>query len=512
MTSKNTIHMFLFFQIKKYLRLGDFYYLGLFIIVGLVFFTSCRKEQFNTDPEVTLRFSSDTLRFDTVFTSRGSATRSVKVFNDYNEYIKISTVRISGNFGGRFRINVDGISGNPVKDVVIPPGDSIYLFAEVTVDPDLPLSSSPYVIEDQIIFEVNGRESVLHMEAWGQNANYIPNRFNQGQLALLSCGMGEISWDDPRPYVVYGILFIDSCTLKIPAGTQIYIHGGFGTTPDNVFYNDGMLFFLEHGRLQIHGEIDKPVTIQGDRLEPEFANVPGQWAGIRFLAGSRGPHLFRNVNIRNAIFGIYADSACTVELDRVCISNTSSVGIAGIRATINASNSLFFDNYGGGANLLFGGNYTFTHCTFSNDGLSRETLNAQTHICRNADCSLIELFPLQLQLRNCIFHNAARDVINFTHLRQELSGFFNYQITNCALRVDDLVRKVGFTDIKDRCVDCTYLLRNDRIFLKPSSKDFTLDTMSVVRGKGLFLPAFSTDKKGNARNNPPDLGCFEFID
>ena len=51
-----------------------------------------------------------------------------------------------------FRINVDGITGNIAKDVEIAGKDSLYIFAEVTIDPDAPLSNSPFVIEDYLVF------------------------------------------------------------------------------------------------------------------------------------------------------------------------------------------------------------------------------------------------------------------------------------------------------------------------------------------------------------------------
>jgi hypothetical protein len=479
----------------------------LFLLLALY---SCSKEQYITDPGVRLRFSVDTLRFDTVFTSRGSATRFFKVFNTYDQYIRISQVSLKGTNQSRFRLNVDGIPGPFHQDVTIPPGDSIYIFAEVTVDPDQPLSSSPFIIEDQLEFIVNGQTQQVVLEAWGQNANYIPNRFNQGNFSLLSCNLGEVIWSDPKPYVIYGILFVDSCTLTIPAGTRIYVHGGLGKTPENVFYNDGMLFFLERGRLKMEGTIEQPIVVEGDRLEPEFRNVPGQWAGIRFGAGSFGPHVFRNVHLKNSLFGIYADSTSRVELENSIISNTTASGLIGIRADIQATNCLFYDNFGGGVNLLYGGNYRFRYCTFSNDGLSKEVLSAQNHICRSSDCSTIELFPLQLEVVNSIMHNGGKDVLNLINLRPEITGFFNYSFVNSVLRVEDVLKKPAFADFYSRCTSCVDLKRQDRLFLNVREKDFSLDTLSVARGVGMHLPSVTTDLKGQLRKMPPDAGCFEF--
>ena len=58
----------------------------LFLICLLIFF-SCKKEDhiLNSSSNLSLSFSKDTLLFDTVFTTVGSATRSFKVYNNSNE-------------------------------------------------------------------------------------------------------------------------------------------------------------------------------------------------------------------------------------------------------------------------------------------------------------------------------------------------------------------------------------------------------------------------------------------
>jgi hypothetical protein len=498
------------YQFTRFIRQSS---IVVYLIIGTVFivsFGSCRKESFNTGSDVKLRFSVDTLRFDTVFTTLGSATRSFKVFNDYNSAVRIQYVKLENSTNGKFRINVDGNAGELFDNIEIPANDSIYIFVEVTVNPDQPLSLSPFIIEQNINFFINGNQQQVALEAWGQNANYIPNRYNQGQFALLSCNLGEITWSDPKPYVIYGVLFIDSCTLRIPHGTKVYIHGGLGRTPDLEFYNDGMLFFLDKGRLIVDGTVENPVLFTSDRLEPEFKSVPGQYAGIRFNKGSTGPHRLTHAIIRNSLFGIYADSSSNVNLNSVTIANTTSSGLIGIRANITAVNCLFYDNYGAGANLIFGGNYEFTYCTFSNHGLSKEALQAQNFVCRNSDCSLIELYPINLKVTNSILHNAGKDVLNLSDGSNQMAGFFNYSFDHCLLRVNDLLKKLEFSNFNNKCVNCVPLQPNSKLFLKVLEKDFSLDTMSLARDKGVHLPLIDIDIRGLFRKNPPDVGCYEF--
>ena len=171
-------------------------------------FSFCQKEQFTTNPADKLEFSTDTLRFDTVFTELGSATRILKIYNRHNKSIRIGKIYLENGAQSRFNLNVDGLPGDSHENLEIAPKDSMYVFAEVTVNPDAPPSASPFVISENIVFETNGNVQKVVAEAWGQNAVYLPSRFGAGGSVLYSCDGGEWVWDDPRPYVIYGILVV----------------------------------------------------------------------------------------------------------------------------------------------------------------------------------------------------------------------------------------------------------------------------------------------------------------
>jgi hypothetical protein len=251
--------------------------------MSLVLIWGCQKEEFTTSGSDKLTFSVDTLRFDTVFTQLGSATRIVKAYNASDKSIRIAHIHFENESQTRFRLNVDGLQGKDFFDVEIAPNDSLYIFAAVTVNPDDPLSASPFVLEEKLVFETNGNIQKVQLEAWGQNANYLPSRFYADSITALTCNGGDWVWDDPKPYVIYGVLLIDDCKVRIPAGTHIYVHGGLTKVADDTsvtIYNDGFIALRGNSTLTIEGTKDHPVVIQGDRLEPEFAEVPGQWAGI----------------------------------------------------------------------------------------------------------------------------------------------------------------------------------------------------------------------------------------
>jgi len=293
----------------------------LLLPVAMVLAACQKDDKFTTDTASKLEFSVDTLRFDTVFTELGSATRSFKIYNRHNESIKISKISLAGNEHSKFNLNVDGIPGDVHQDVVIYPNDSIYVFGEVTIDPDAPLSASPFFVYDSILFETNGNLQSVTLEAWGQNANYIPSRWDKDSITVFGCNGGEVIWNDPKPYVVFGIVAFDDCTLTLPAGARIYVHGGLSRTvidENKIVYNSGRLFFGQNGKLNVRGTLDNPVIIQGDRLEEDFQNLDGQWTGIVLSAGSKGNHI-EYATIKNSLFGVYVDSAAELTLKNVQI-------------------------------------------------------------------------------------------------------------------------------------------------------------------------------------------------
>ena len=70
-----------------------------------------------TDPSVKLSFSTDTVLFDTVFTTVGSTTKQLRVRNTDKNAIVISSIKLAGGSSSPFRINVDGIPTTEATDV-----------------------------------------------------------------------------------------------------------------------------------------------------------------------------------------------------------------------------------------------------------------------------------------------------------------------------------------------------------------------------------------------------------
>jgi hypothetical protein len=490
-------------------------FLLLVLAVSLTFTACDLEEDFLTGDQVAIRFDVDTLRFDTVFTELGSATRSLKIFNESGQPIMLDEIYVEGNTGVKFIFNADGTPGGLVEDVIIWDNDSIYVFVEVTVDPDAPTSASPFVIEDRLVVKTGNQEASVLLEAWGQNANYFPSRFNKGVPFLLSCDNGTITWDSALPYVIYGEIFIDECLLEVTAGTQIYVHGGLASNELLGVFNDGFLITQSQGKIHFLGTPDEPITIQGDRLEEGFAEQSGQWLGIIFGRGSRG-NIVEHTTIKNSIFGVYADSAAEVSLSNVKIHTTASSGLIGIHSEITANNCLIYDNGGNAIQLTHGGNYQLDYCTVASYGVDASALAVTNFQCYNDDCSSFDVNPLVADITNCIFFGSRRDEI----IVQDFTGrtdpdVFRLNMNFCLVKVDELLTRNGeqYGDFfATYCLDCTNGDRDDALFLDRPEDDYQLDTLSIAQGRGTVLPAFPLDLLGTPRDNMPDLGCYERVD
>ena len=482
---------------------------------------ACRKEiNFTTNQADKLTYETDTLAFDTVFTQVGSATRSFKVYNPNSQPIKISRISLTNKTNSRFRLNIDGEAAAEFRDIEIGAKDSLYVFAEVTINPDQPLSASPFVIDENLLFEYNSNTDTVVLEAFGQNANYLPFRGAGGTQTVLSNRGGFIFWNDPKPYVIYGILVVDSATLRISAGTKVYIHGAFAKTANGQFYNDGLIYFTRNARLIVQGTPQKPVVFQNDRLETEFKDTSGAWVGIFFEKGSQGNRI-ANTTIKGSIVGIQADSAAVIDMKNVKIHNTTSSGLIGVGARIKADNCLFYNNGGNAIQVEYGGDYQFRYCTMASSFRSSfEALSLSNSLCVEVNsagqCIKTIKFPLNATIENSII-SGKPDEIKLSDIDPNDPNDFNYSFAHTLLRVEKLVQPLnqekggGFTDFfKNHTLNCDSLTTNAKIYRNINENNYRLDSASVALKKAKPLTEVPDDIDGNNRDTEkPNAGAYE---
>jgi hypothetical protein len=491
----------------------------LLAVLLTLFFASCDVDtQFVTGDAVQLRFSQDTVAFDTVFTARGSATRQFKVYNDQDQPVKIDRITVAGETGVNFIFNVDGSRGPEATDVVIWGNDSIFVFVEVEVDPTEPEATSPFIAEDRLVFEMgNIREDIILL-AFGQNANYI-NEFNRGAFFRITCDNGVLTLPVDLPTVIYGSMFIDSCILQALPGTRIFFHGGVQRNDQiagNGFFNDGFIFTQPDGSLQLLGTLENPVIVRTDRLESEFAEDPAKYRGLILGAGSKNNRL-EHTQLLNAIVGITIDSAAEVTVENSIIAYSGGPAISAYQSDVTVTNSVFHSNFGNAIQFVKGGNLTMDHTTIANYGVDASSLVLTNFSCDDSGQNCIAA-PMVAQIRNSIISGSRGSELIFLDIFEGMEPTqFRASIDNSLVRTDqaflDSQNGIFANFYEAICNGCLNLTFSDPLFQSIEQDDYQLDSLSLARDLGEFLPALSIDLLGVDRDmDTPDAGAYERVD
>jgi hypothetical protein len=469
--------------------------------------TNCRKDKPITDGSAKLSFSTDTIVFDTVFTSIGSTTKLFKVFNPHNQKINISTIKLAGGPSSQYRMNIDGVSCIETHNVEIAAKDSIFIFVKVNIDPLN--SNSPLVVSDSILFETNGNQQKVMLVAWGQDAYYyypdhtIVNPNTGAAVLHYSIIPCNSTWTNDKPHVIYGYAVVDSgCTLNIDAGTRVHLH------------NNGVLWVYKDGTLKINGTVTDPVTIQGDRLEQDYKDIPGQWGEIWLSAGSKDNEINYAI-IKNGTIGIQIDtlgasSNPTLRINNTIIKNMSDVGLYAQGSTVNATNCVIANCGVYAMALMIGGSYDFRHCTIGNYW-TYATRQTPALILNNYYKDVNEVYHerdlTKANFGNCIIYGSLDDEISLD--KYPTSGIFNYQFQNCLLKT-----KIDIAGDAVHYISC--IKNSDPGFADYTVNNFELSTGSPAIDAGSAAitsaaPAILTDIKGNSRiiGLLPDLGAYE---
>jgi len=459
----------------------------LFIITILSF--SCEKEEYYDSSSIKLEFSQDTIMFDTVFTTIGTATKYLTIKNPYNKTVKVSSIYLAGGKDSPYRINIDGFSGTKLDNYEIKGKDSLYVFVEVTIDPNN--SDFPLVVNDSIIFNYKNNAQDVNLISWGQDVNLI----NGNENGIIE---GTQHWTNNKPYLIYNSMLVDSNSiLTIEQGTKLYFH------------KNSRLYVL--GTLVANGTFEEPIIFQGDRPEDSYEDIPGQWDGIWLMAGSSN-NILNFTEVKNAIIGIQVDTLAhetepTLKLSNSKILNMTAIGLYARGATIEAYNNLIANCGQIAVALTIGGTYSFYHCTIANYwGFSTRTTPAVLLNNYYVDANNnLQVRPLTRALfGNCIIYGNKESEI----LIDKAAGqTFNYLFDHTLIKVN----KEFSTD--DTNYFKNIIVNHEPNFKEPYNNNFELDTLSVAKdfGSTEYGNLFPLDINLNNRtvDNGPDLGAFE---
>ena len=159
---------------------------------------SCQSDIVSDNPTLRLSFSHDSLLFNTVFTTIGSSTRQMMIYNPNRNAILIDRVEMRG--GKSFFINLDGENQiENMRDITLRGGDSLFLFVRTKIDPQS--VNSPVFIEDTIVFYLNQTKQEIFLQAYGQNVEIL-----RGNNGFLQCD--KLSLTNEKPYLIYDLHYI----------------------------------------------------------------------------------------------------------------------------------------------------------------------------------------------------------------------------------------------------------------------------------------------------------------
>ena len=481
--------------------------LFLFIIaLFLLVIQSCRKNhQINPDANLKLDFSADTVLFDTVFTSLGSTTHELRIYNQYSDDLQISSIRLVKGDDSPFRFNLDGENATEFYDKIIPAKDSLFSFVRVTINPND--SNTPFVVEDELEFVTNGNTQIIKLLAWGQNANYIvaDKVVNIGgepyPYHIVADSLQTTVWTKERPYVVYGYALINSYgTLKIEEGTRVYCH-----------QNGGILSWSD-GQLIIEGTAEEPVIVQGDRLEAYYQTTPGQWQQILMMDGRAGAdHRISHAIIRNGTIGLNCQptlkaTGCALRIDNTIIENQSGYGLFSMFYPVEAKNFVIA-NCGYANFWALGGDYRFVHGTIANYWNANEH-NKNEHAVSVANCAYDaneEIFyaPFYMEMNNCIIYGKQKDEFK-TSFGPEADS--TYIFDHC------LIKSEKYNGTMEGFSHCLFNL--DPCFADPMRPNCHIDSIAspvIGTGNPLFGNEVPFDLDGISRVGVPDIGAYQYV-
>ncbi|MCI6208995.1 MAG: right-handed parallel beta-helix repeat-containing protein [Prevotella sp.] len=460
---------------------------------------SCDDDTFGTSPSLSLTFSTDTVRLDTLFSTVPSSTRSFWVYNKSGDGIRCATVKQErGNQSG-FRVNVHGIylgqtNGYATNEIEIRNKDSIRVYVEATLPNNY--KGKPVSIEDNLVFTLeSGRQQKVNLNAFAWDARIMKNVVIKEDATLATTD---------KPIVIYGGIDVkEGATLTIAPGTTIYFHGDGGMEIS--------------GKLICNGTQEAPITLRGDRLDNMFDylpydNISGQWKGIHIKEGSYD-NIISHTDIHGTYDGIVADSSDVTKtkltIENSIVHNGQGYGLMSVNSKLIINNCQLTN--------------TLKDCLFADGG--DVTVNNTT---------IAQFYPFDSKRGYAIHFSAANHpLLNLNCANSIITGYGNdelsgesdaesdnaneFNFSNCLIRTpkittDDSIRftRVEYEDVEDTIA---YGAKNFKLVDGNKQRyDFRLSAKSHAIGLADKETALPCDRLGTKRDDQPDAGAYEYVE
>lgn len=458
---------------------------------------SCSEEaDFSASPQYRLEFSSDTVSFDTLFTSVGSPTAAFVVRNRNGKSLRVSSVELASGGNSGFSVLVDGQYGSLMTGLEVRAKDSIFVLASVRLaNNGVP---EPVAVRDTLLFNLeSGLQQHVILEAFGMDAEFMRGAVLENDTVLPS-----------GRYVIYDSLKVSQgATLVLEPGTTLYFHD--------------KAFMRVEGTLQACGTLENPIVFRGDRTDGMFSylpydRIPGQWDGVAFASTSSN-NVLRHCDIHSANYGIKVEQGCFDEerlmLESSKVHNFHGNALELVMARATVVNSLLANSQGNCVKVV-GGNVRFVHCTIAN-----------FYVWRLRDVALAlhnsldgEPAPLHdAVFANCVVAGTKDDEVMGYMMSADSAGCaFNYRFENSLVNTPDTGDTCFVNVVYDRPENENFgklnfrTIDNDIFYY-----DFRLSAMSAARGisSGAYAGVAPLDLDGNQRpSDAADAGCFQYTE
>lgn len=276
----------------------------------------------------------------------------------------------------------------------------------------------------------------------------------------------------------------------------------------------------KNASLKINGTPDKKVRLQGDRLEFDYRNKPGQWSTIWLRAGSKD-NLINHAVIKNNDIGIVVDSIskinkATLQLSNTEIYNTSSVGLLARGTNLQAQNIVIANNGQNSLACLYGGNYDVKHSTLANYW-SKSVRQAPTLLLSNY-LRLNDEVLIVNDLENANFTNCIIDGGQSLEFKLEAlaEAAFSFNFKNNLIKFDDVNGVYKDDPLYDFSNTAYYLdnvMNEDPDFKSVSSNELIIGQNSAAINKADKSTALEVplDLLTKDRTQHPDIGAYQHI-
>jgi hypothetical protein len=453
----------------------------------LILFYSCKKDSFITNADAQVSISADEIKFDTVFTTTGSITQSFKIINENDQKLRLSSIKLMGGSASYFKINADGFVGPEVSNIEMEANDSVYVFVSVSINQSA--ANIPFIIKDSIQVNYNGTIRQVNLEAWGQNAHFLPSK----RITA------DETWNNDLPYVILGSLTVDpNKKLTINKGCRIYVHADAPILVD--------------GTLEINGEKDtiNRVYFRGDRLDEPYNDFPAGWPGIFFRNTSKD-NVLNYAIIENAYQALVTvdpslNANPRLTLNECIVDNAYDAGIIAVNSSIRARNCLV-SNCGKNVILAKGGDYQLTHCTVAS--FSNSYIPHRDPVLFVSNYILVNNSPVTASLsasfRNCIFWGQDGTVEDEVIVAKSGTTTFNVSFNDNLWKVLNTpanITSTGIINNQNPMFDTINTVK--RLY------SFRLKDESPAKNKATNAGVtIDLDGKPRPVGIAPDLGCYE---